>query len=380
MITLRKVLIFLLQSAVVGLAAAFVVVLLEPELLQRAPAPLSAPETASSGPVSYAQAVQRSAPAVVNINTAKHVPTRANPVIDDPLIQRFFGEQAQRTEDSVQTTLGSGVIVSADGYVLTNNHVIAGAEEIQVTLRDGRSAQARLVGSDPETDLALLKIDLADVPVITLGRSDTVAVGDVVLAIGNPYGFGQTVTQGIVSATGRSQLGLSVFENYIQTDAAINLGNSGGALVNTRGELIGINTAMLSRNGETSGIGFAVPVNLARGVMEQLIRHGRVIRGWLGIQPQDLTPDLAEAFGLAGTTGIVVRDVIPHSPAEEAGLRRGDTITHINGEPVTNERDALNRIASKQPGTKIEIRGIRTGTRAPFTAQVTVGERRPRNG
>lgn len=364
---LRKLLIFLLQSAIVGLAAAFVAVYFKPDLLGS-----GAPPAVAASPDSYAAAVARSAPAVVNVHTAKRVVSRAHPYFDDPLWQRLFGEQFAPRE-RIDTTLGSGVIISARGYVLTNNHVIQGADTIQVALSDGRITQAKVVGIDSDTDLALLHIELENLPVIPMGTSNDLRVGDVVLAIGTPFGLGQTVTQGIVSATGRNQMDFAIFENFIQTDAAINMGNSGGALINTRGELVGINTALLSSNGESNGIGFAIPVNLARGVMEQIIEHGRVIRGWLGVTPQPLTPELAEAFGLDSTSGVLVRSVTDNSPAAKAGLQRGDTITHINNKPVTTIREALNRVASMKPGDKVELRGVRAGT--PFTVTAVIGER-----
>jgi len=265
------------------------------------------------------------------------------------------------------------VIVSSDGYILTNYHVIKGAEAIQAGLQDGRVAAARVVGVDPDTDLALLKVDVSGLKPIRLGRSDDLRVGDVVLAIGDPYGVGQTVTQGIVSATGRNQLGLSTFENFIQTDAAINPGNSGGALVNARGELVGINTALFSPSGGSNGIGFAIPVNLARGVMQQLIDYGRVLRGWLGVEPQDITPELAQAFRLQDTRGFLITRVTPLSPASTVGLAPGDVIESIDGDQVENSRDALNRIAAKPPGTAIELAGIRNGKN--FNVKVTVAER-----
>ena len=371
---LRGIAIFVLQSIIVGLAAAFIVVYLRPDLLGGANGPRT-PEGNTGmavGPASYADAVTRTAPAVVNIHSAKRITQQGLPFLDDPVLRRFFGDQFTPRQE-LETTLGSGVIVNPDGFILTNNHVIAGADEILVALSDGRVAQARIVGTDPETDVAGLQVDLSDLPAVIMGVSDQLKVGDVVLAIGNPFGFGQTVTQGIVSATGRSQLGLSTFENFIQTDAAINPGNSGGALINARGELVGINTAIFSRGGGVNGIGFAVPVNLARGVMNQLLENGRVIRGWLGVDPQDLTPELAEAFGLENTNGVIVRNVFRNSPAETAGIRRGDTITHINGEPVMNTRDALNRIARMIPGERLELRLIRAGD--TFNAEAVVGER-----
>lgn len=362
---LKKTLVFLFHSITLGLALAFVAVWLRPDLL--APA-----NDVHASPGSFQAAVRQSAPSVVNIHSARRTQDQVTPWADDPQLQRYFDGGVT---SPIETTLGSGVIVSANGYVLTNNHVISGAEAIQVALADGRVAEADVVGTDIDTDLALLHVALDDLPVIALGRSDDVAVGDVVLAIGNPFGVGQTVTQGIVSATGRNYIGHATFENFIQTDAAINPGNSGGALVNTRGELIGVNSAIFSASAGSNGIGFAVPVNLARGVLTQLIEHGRVIRGWLGVDPQDITPELAEAFGLPEAQGIIVRDVYRGSPAEVAGLERGDTITHLNDDPVANAREALTVIASTAPGQTVRIRGVRRGQ--PFITKAVVIERAP---
>jgi serine protease DegS len=362
---LARMLLFLAQAVVVGLAAAFVVVWVRPGLL----ADRLAQDTA---PTSYSDAVGASSPAVVNVHSARHVrPITASSAKKTPSsgLPNNYGPPAAQLENS----LGSGVIVSEDGYILTNLHVISGADAIQVGLQDGRSAAARVVGADPDTDLALLKVDISGLNPIQLGRSDDLKVGDVVLAIGDPYGVGQTVTQGIVSAVGRSRLGLSTFENFIQTDAAINPGNSGGALVNARGELVGINTALFSPSGGSNGIGFAIPVNLANGVMHQLIDYGRVLRGWLGVEPQDITPELAQAFRLKDTRGFLVTSVTPKSPAAAAGLAAGDVIQSIDGDEVQNSRDALNRIAAKAPGTTITVGGVHNGKH--FNLQVTVAER-----
>ncbi|NIR61669.1 MAG: trypsin-like serine protease, partial [Gammaproteobacteria bacterium] len=292
--TTRNLARFLLQAITAGLAAALVMFFIAPGVLKE-PRPVvelrqaprsAADETRPSGPMplSYADAVERAAPAVVNIYSAKVVTERVPPFMNDPLFRRFFGEELGTPRRRLQTSLGSGVIVSEDGYILTNNHVIEGADEIRIALFDGRNVRASKVGADPESDLAVLKVDLDALPTITLGDSEALAVGDVVLAIGNPFGVGQTVTLGIVSATGRSHLGITTFENFIQTDAAINPGNSGGALINPSGEVVGINTAIFSRTGGNQGIGFAIPASLARRVMAQIIEHGEVIRGWLGVQ------------------------------------------------------------------------------------------------
>ncbi|MCP1726086.1 serine protease DegS [Natronospira proteinivora] len=344
---------FLAKSVILGLAAAFVVVYFRPELLSE-----------RDSIESFAPAVERSAPSVVNVHTARRVPGETHPgMMSEPFWRRFFDDSPGGHRDRIESSLGSGVIVSESGHILTSNHVIEGAEEIRVALHDGSIEAAEIVGTDPETDLALLQIPAQNLPVIQFGRSDRLQVGDVALAIGNPVGLGQAVSQGIVSATGRSQLGITTFENFIQTDAAINVGNSGGALVDTRGRLIGINTAMLSgENGGGSGIGFAVPVNLARGVMNQLIEHGRVIRGYLGVELQPLTPELAESFGLPpDEQGVVITNVQRGGPAARAGIGPGDVITRINGEPVSDYYDTLNKVAGLQPGEVATIRLIRDG-------------------
>jgi serine protease DegS len=352
---LKTALLFILQSATVGLAAAFVVVYLFPGLVG------DAPGLTREFPASFADAVRSTAPAVVNLVSADQ-PDESTAATAPELPLIAAGE-----------SLGSGVVIGADGYVITNYHVIDGIKAIDVVLTDGRVARARLVGTDPDTDLALLVIDLDDLPSIRLGRSDTLQVGDVVLAIGNPFSIGQTVTQGIVSGTRRGQLGLSDFENFIQTDAAINLGNSGGALVNAGGELVGINTAFFSRRLDSEGIGFAIPINLVRGVMEDLIEHGRVIRGWLGVGIETLTPAQAASLGLDDPFGIILTRVEAGSPAEVAGLRVTDVITHVNGQPVVVWQDALRHIARMEPGTEVVLTGKRLGR--PFRVEARVAER-----
>ena len=273
----------------------------------------------------------------------------------------------------LESSLGSGVIVSEQGYILTNNHVIQGADEIAVALHDGRTSTATVVGSDPESDIAVLKIALKDLPVITLGQSKDMRVGDVVLAIGNPFGVGQTVTSGIVSATGRSHLGINTFENYIQTDAAINPGNSGGALINARGELIGINTAIYSQSGGSQGIGFAIPMQLAKDIMTQIIQYGHVIRGWLGVIIQEIDPQLEESFGLKSLNGALIAQVVRNGPADKAGLQPGDVITAIDGKPAMTTQDTLYRISRMKPGDKIDLTLVRKGK--TIDKQVVVGER-----
>jgi serine protease DegS len=343
---------FVAQSVAIGLAFAFVAVLVRPELIGRVSA-------SRANQTSYAEAVAASAAAVANIYT-EHVYN----VPRSPLGLTLRGQG-----------LGSGVVIDREGYVVTNWHVIRDADEIRVQLADGRVAVPRLVGKDPDTELALLKIDLPDLPEIRLGRSDTLEVGDVVLAIGNSLGLSQTVTMGIVSATGRGQLDIAQFEDFIQTDAAINAGNSGGALVNARGELVGINTAVIGMADDQTmpeGLGFAIPVNLVRGVMQQLVEHGRVIRGYLGVEePIDLPANQAKALGIDGPAVLITGAL---GPAAEAGLRRGDVLTHINGERMFTRRQAMNFVASAQPGDRITIRVVRPdGT--PFETEARLEER-----
>ena len=374
---------FLLQVLVVGITAALALLLLRPEQFgqNRPVVEIRSGQTANyaagmQGPVSYAESVASAAPAVVNIYTRKKVTEQVHPFLDDPLFKRYFGHHFPPRERE-QTSLGSGVILSRDGYVLTNYHVIQNAEAIELMLNDGRRSEARLIGSDPETDLAVLRVPLRDLPTITLGQSQGLQVGDVVLAIGNPFGVGQTVTLGIVSATGRNRLGINTFENFIQTDAAINPGNSGGALINAHGELVGINTAIYSRSGGSQGIGFAIPARLARSVMTQIIEQGQVVRGWLGIEAQGLSPRLAASFGLNEPRGILIAGVVDNGPADQAGLKPGDIITHIDGKAVPRARDALDSITRHQPGERLRLRGIRQGE--PYRAVAVVAQR-PRLG
>lgn len=324
---------------------------------------------AQEGPVSYADAVTRAAPAVANLYTAKVVSRAGNPLLDDPMFRRFFGDNLPK-QQRMESSLGSAVIMSPEGYLLTNNHVTAGADQIVVALKDGRETTARIIGSDPETDLAVLKIDLKNLPVITLGQSDQIKTGDVTLAIGNPFGVGQTVTMGIISATGRNQLGLNTYEDFIQTDAAINPGNSGGALVDAHGNLIGINTAIFSKSGGSQGIGFAIPVKLARDVMEAIIERGQVIRGWLGIEVQRLTPELAESFDLQGHEGILVAGIYRNGPAQKAGLQPGDLILKIADEAAIDGRRSMNQVARTQPGEKVAIEVLRNGKTLELTAEI----------
>jgi serine protease DegS len=376
---------FVFKATVFGLAVAFIVLLLRPDLLGRGRPEVQIKEVNDtqrfnlttappSGQVSYSSAVDIAAPAVVNIYSTKVITERANPLFKDPFFRYFFGDSLA-PHKRLESSLGSGVIVSESGYVLTNYHVIEGADEIQVALRDGRSAEAVISGSDPESDLAVLKIDLNKLPIITFANSDDLRVGDVVLAIGNPFGVGQTVTMGIVSATGRDRLGINVFENFIQTDAAINPGNSGGALINPYGQLVGINTAIFSRSGGYQGIGFAIPVSSAIDVMKQIIETGHVTRGWLGVEVQDITPQLAESFGLKDTTGVIVAGILRNGPAATAGLQPGDIIKEIHGDPMRDSRDVMNTIAKAAPGEKVKITIIHKGKKSEVEA--TVGKRPP---
>ena len=330
-----------------------------------------APQTNAvvQGPVTYADAVVIAAPAVVNLYTTKVINKPAHPLFEDPQFRRYFGDNGPK-QRRMESSLGSGVIMSPEGYILTNNHVTTGADQIVVALRDGRETLARVVGSDPETDLAVLKIDLKSLPSITLGRSDGLRVGDVALAIGNPFGVGQTVTMGIISATGRNQLGLNSYEDFIQTDAAINPGNSGGALVDANGNLTGINTAIFSKSGGSQGIGFAIPVKLATEVMKSIIEHGQVIRGWLGIEVQPLTKDLAESFGLTGRPGIVVAGIFRDGPAQKAGLQQGDVILSIDGEPAGDGRKSMNQVARIKPTDKVTILVMRNGKEIKLSAEI----------
>ncbi|MBE8590155.1 trypsin-like peptidase domain-containing protein [Pseudomonas sp. MAFF 301449] len=330
-----------------------------------------APQTSAvvQGPVTYADAVVIAAPAVVNLYTTKVINKPAHPLFEDPQFRRYFGDNGPK-QRRMESSLGSGVIMSPEGYILTNNHVTTGADQIVVALRDGRETLARVVGSDPETDLAVLKIDLKNLPSITLGRSDGLRVGDVALAIGNPFGVGQTVTMGIISATGRNQLGLNSYEDFIQTDAAINPGNSGGALVDANGNLTGINTAIFSKSGGSQGIGFAIPVKLAMEVMKSIIEHGQVIRGWLGIEVQPLTKELAESFGLTGRPGIVVAGIFRDGPAQKAGLQLGDVILNINGEPAGDGRKSMNQVARIKPTDKVAILVMRNGKEIKLSAEI----------
>ncbi len=311
-------------------------------------------------PSTFAEAAAKSRPSVVNIFTSKEVRTPRSPFMDDPVFRRFFGDRFQMNNRPQRVSnLGSGVIVSVDGLILTNHHVIEAADEIQVALPDGKTLQAEVVGTDPETDLAVLKVKQKALPAVTFAKAENLRVGDVVLAIGNPFGVGQTVTMGIVSALGRSHLGINTFENYIQTDAAINPGNSGGALVDASGNLVGINTAIFSRSGGNLGIGFAIPVSIVRQVMEQIIAHGAVTRGWVGIEVQEITPEIADSFNLKSTEGALIAGVLRGGPADRAGIHPGDILVAVGGKPVRDSSSLLNLIAVLPPGKVAQLRLIR---------------------
>jgi Do/DeqQ family serine protease len=380
---MRRTWLIFSQAVTVAVAVLFVVATLKPEWLQRGAANstpnvvsiITSPTTTSaSGPVpagvSYAPAAKRAAPAVVSI-TASKAPARG-PRSDDPLFEFFFGGHGQLQREP-QVGLGSGVIVSPQGYLLTNNHVIDGADDIEVLLPDGRQARAKVVGTDPETDVAVLKIELDRLPAITFGDADNLQVGDVVLAIGNPFGIGQTVTSGIVSALGRDTLRINTFENFIQTDAAINPGNSGGALVDTNGTLLGINTAIYSRSGGSLGIGFAIPVSTARQVMESLIKDGQVTRGFLGVEQRELTPEIAETLNLPIKRGVLITGVQQSGPASAGGLRPGDVVVRVADTPVSNPAQMLNVVAALKPQQVTAI-GVQRGDQA-LELKVTIGQR-----
>ncbi len=385
---MRRTWIIFSQAVTVAVAVLFVVATLKPEWLARNPArvlpqivtiqtaPPAAPAAGGeAAPAGYRLAAQRASPAVVSI-AASRAPAR-HPLADDPLFRFFFGDRPPSGQ--AQVGLGSGVIVSPEGYLLTNHHVIEGAADIEVQLADGRSARARIVGTDPESDLAVLQIDLPDLPVVTFGDIGGLQVGDVVLAIGNPFNVGQTVTSGIVSALGRNRLGINTFENFIQTDAAINPGNSGGALVDVEGQLVGINTAIYSRSGGSLGIGFAIPGDVARDVLVALIRDGRVTRGWIGVEPRDLTPEFADSFGLPVKRGVLITGVLQNGPAGAAGVRPGDVVTRVGDREVADTRQLLDAVAALKPGDAVTLGVQRRAERLELNVVVAERpQRRPR--
>jgi serine protease DegQ len=379
---LKRLWITFAQTVTVALAVVFVIATLRPEWLPRKlsmgsvdagaaagtqPAsggadPGGAMVTGGSGAVpflSYGEAARAAIPAVVNIYTTKEARVPNHPLLNDPTFRRFFGETGPSRRPV--SSLGSGVIVAADGLVLTNHHVVEAADEIEVALADGRRAKATVVGSDPETDLAVLRVGLKDLPTLSFGELDRVQVGDVVLAIGNPFGVGTTVTMGIVSALGRTHLGINTFENFIQTDAAINPGNSGGALVDSRGRLLGINTAIYSRSGGSMGIGFAIPVTTARLVVDSIVKQGGVVRGYIGVEPQDLTPEIAEAFRIPSREGAIIAGLVRGGPADKAGVKAGDVLISVEGRAVKDTPSMLNLISQLEPGRTAKLRFVREG-------------------
>lgn len=367
------------QTVTVALAILFVVSTLKPEwlpqrqavvALQEAPTSDDDVKTAPTG--SYRDAARAALPSVVHIYTTQETKQQRHPLFDDPIFRHFFGERPEG-QPQRNSGLGSGVIVSPNGYILTNFHVIDGADDIQVSLNDNKTYKAKVIGSDPESDLAILQINADKLPAITFGQIDNLRVGDVVLAIGNPFGVGQTVTMGIVSALGRSHLGINTFENFIQTDAAINPGNSGGALVDAHGNLVGINSAIYSRSGGSLGIGFAIPVSTARSIMEQIIRTGTVTRGWIGVEAQEITPELAESFGLPDTEGALIAGVMRSSPADAAGVRPGDVLLSVSGKPVKDPQAMLDLIAALTPDERTNFRLRRDKT--ILEVQVRIGKR-----
>jgi len=367
---MRRLWLLFAQTVTVCLGIVFIVTTLRPDWLARGGGRAS---VASASAPSYAQAVAAAAPSVVRIYTRTQVNVPRLP----RAWERLFGELPDLPSSRPSTNLGSGVIVCADGYVLTNHHVVAHADAIEVALADGRQTHARVVGADPDSDLAVLKIDLPDLHSIPMATAPPLRVGDVVLAIGNPFGVGQTTTMGIVSALGRSRLGINLYENFIQTDAAINPGNSGGALIDVHGRMVGINTAIYSDTGGSLGIGFAIPTQMATAVLEQIIQYGHVTRGWLGIEPQDVTPEIARAFGLRYRDGVIIASVLPNGPAARAGVQPGDVVLRLNHAPVTDSIGLLNQIAPLTPGSRVRLTLLRNGK--THDVAVAVG-RRPERG
>jgi serine protease DegQ len=378
---MHKLWLIFAQTATVLLAVLFVVATLRPELLpwsQRGTivtVKQAVSDSTSQGqprPGSFSEAARIAMPSVVNVFTSKEVKIAPHPLLEDPRFRRFFGDRFE-SQSRRASSLGSGVIVSPEGYILTNHHVIAAADEIEIALADGRKAKARVIGSDPETDLAVVRVDMEALPTMTFGHSDEAMVGDIVLAIGNPFGVGQTVTMGIISALGRTHMGINTFENFIQTDAAINPGNSGGALVDTSGNLIGINTAIVSRTGGSLGIGFAITASVAKQVMEQIIQTGSVTRGWIGVEVQDLTPELAESFKRPNTSGALIAGVLKGGPADQAGVKPGDILVTVDGKTVTDSSVMLDLIAALPPGKTVTIQVIRN--QAEKSVKLDVGKR-----
>ncbi len=377
---MRKLWLIFAQAVTISLAALFVVVTLRPDLVSWTGhnGGIVTVREAADGPrerpniVSLSPAARKAMPSVVNIFTSKEVKVPRHPFMDDPLFRRFFGDQLDG-DTQHSSSLGSGVIVGPEGYILTNHHVVEAAAEIELALADGRKAPAKVVGTDPETDLAVLKVDISGLPAATFGNPDKLTVGDLVLAIGNPFGVGQTVTMGIVSALGRSHLGISTFENFIQTDAAINPGNSGGALVDATGNLVGINSAIYSRSGGSLGIGFAIPANLAKQVMEQIVRTGSVTRGWIGVEVQDISSELAESFKLSDLRGTLIAGVLRGGPADRAGIKPGDILVSVESGQVLDSTSMLNLVAALEPGKQATLKILRN--RNEMFVKVNVGKR-----
>jgi serine protease DegQ len=375
---MQKIWLIFAQTVTVCLGLLFVLRIFNPHLLETNHEPIVikqvAQQSISSNSNTYSSAVKKAMPSVVNIFTSsKSVPNPHQQFMDDPLFKHFFGDGQENEDEQADNSLGSGVIVSEQGLILTNNHVVSTADEIEVALADGRKLPAKLVGTDPETDLAVIKIEDDNLPAITFADYDKLSVGDVVLAIGNPFGVGQTVTQGIVSALGRNHLGINTFENFIQTDASINPGNSGGALIDASGNLVGINSAIYSRSGGSMGIGFAIPGSLAKQVMEQIAKNGSVTRGWVGIEAQDITPELAESFKLSKTGGSLIAGVLRDSPADKAGLKAGDILLAINDKEVIDSATMLNLIAVLNPNQKAVLKIVRDGK--VINVSVLIGKR-----
>ena len=382
---MRRLWLLFAQTVTVGLALWFIVTTLKPNWAQQGFAInknlsltssttlIEAPSGKPSTQNSYHLAAKRAMSSVVNISATRSS-NNGNPLLNDPFFKRFFGEQAKPRSERPSSS-GSGVIMSAQGHILTNNHVIQGAGAIEVALADGRQATAKVIGTDPDTDLAVLQIDLKDLPAITLGHSEEANVGDVVLAIGNPFGVGQTVTMGIISALGRNSVGINTYENFIQTDAAVNPGNSGGALVDANGNLLGINSAIYSQNGGSLGIGFAIPVSTIKMVMEAIITDGQVVRGYLGISPEDITTEMAESFNIEQTKGSIVAAVVRGGPADQAGVKPGDICVAIDGKAFQNSREMMNQIAQLKPNSKAKLKVVRQTKEVLL--EITVGKRPP---
>lgn len=383
---MRRLWLLFAQTVTVGLALWFIVTTLKPEWvrhsfsinksvsLSSSATLIEAPVSSAQNPNSYHLAAKRAMPSVVNINATRNGGQSKNPMLNDPFFKRFFGDQMKPRSERPSSS-GSGVIMSPQGHILTNNHVIQGTDSIEVSLADGRQAQAKIIGTDPDTDLAVIQIDLKDLPAITLGHSDRASVGDVVLAIGNPFGVGQTVTMGIISALGRDSVGINTYENFIQTDAAVNPGNSGGALIDAAGNLLGINSAIYSQNGGSLGIGFAIPVSTIKMVMEAIITDGQVVRGYLGIGPEDITEEMAESFSIQQTKGSIIAAVVRGGPADQAGMKPGDICTEIDGKAFQNSREMMNRIASLKPNSKAKLKVFRQAKE--LSLEIVVGKRPP---